>query len=128
MIGAKRARQRAVEKLKSSNNPAASPPLDATSERGYLMASYRVAPWFQPGAYYSVLFPDIHHREGRENRQYDVAGTLRFDINTHWLVKLEGHYMAGTAGLLNSLRINPPDITTADRYWAAFFVKTTAHF
>src|SRR5882724_233482 len=112
----------------SSNNPAASPPLDATSERGYLMASYRVAPWLQPGAYYSVLFPDIHHREGRENRQYDVAGTLRFDINTHWLVKLEGHYMAGTAGLLDSLRINPPDITTAERYWAAFFVKTTAHF
>ena len=29
--------------------------------------------------------------------QHDVAATLRFDINSHWLVKLEGHYMTGTA-------------------------------
>jgi hypothetical protein len=111
-----------------SNNPALSPPLDNTSERGYVMASYRVTPWLQPGAYYSGLFPDVDQREGRENRQHDVAGTLRFDLNAHWLVKLEGHYMAGTAGLLNPLRINPPDISTADRYWGAFFAKTTAHF
>jgi hypothetical protein len=111
-----------------SNNPALSPPLDNTSERGYVMASYRLTPWLQPGAYYSVLYPDVRHREGRENRQHDVAGTLRFDINPYWLVKLEGHYMAGTAGLLNPLRINPPDISTADKYWAAFFVKTSAHF
>jgi hypothetical protein len=112
----------------SSNNPVLSPPIDNTSERGYAMATYRVTPWFQPGAYYSALFPDVHHREGRENRQHDVAGTLRFDVNSHWLVKVEGHYMAGPAGLLNPLRINPPDITKADRYWAAFFAKTTAHF
>jgi hypothetical protein len=44
------------------------------------------------------------------------------------LVKLEGHYMNGTAGLNNPLRINPPDISSADRSWAAFFLKTTAHF
>lgn len=105
-----------------------SPPLEATSERGYVMASYRITPWFQPGAYYSALYPNVENREGRENRQHDVAATLRFDINPHWLVKLEAHYMAGTAGLLNPLRINPPDITAAERYWAAFFLKTTAHF
>jgi hypothetical protein len=58
----------------SSNNPLLSPPLDNTSERGYVMATYRVTPWFQPGAYYSALFPDVHQREGRENRQHDVAG------------------------------------------------------
>jgi hypothetical protein len=112
----------------SSDNPAVSPPLENTSERGYAMASYRVARWLHPGAYYSVLFPDVDQRGGRENRQHDVAATLRFDVNAHWLVKLEGHYMAGTAGLLNPLRINPPDITTADKYWGAFFVKTTGHF
>lgn len=111
-----------------SNNAMLSPPLEATSERGYVMASYRITPWFQPGAYYSALYPNVENREGRENRQHDVAATLRFDINPHWLVKLEAHYMAGTAGLLNPLRINPPDITAAERYWAAFFLKTTAHF
>lgn len=92
------------------------------------MATYRVARWFQPGAYYAVYFPDVRNREGRENRQHDVAATFRFDVNDHWLLKLEGHYMAGTAGLLNPLRVNPPDVSSADRYWGAFFAKTTAHF
>lgn len=105
-----------------------SPPIDGLSERGYAMASYRVTPWLQPGAYYSVFFPDVHDREGREHRQHDIAATLRFDVNSHWLFKLEGHYMAGTAGLLNPLRIGATDISKADRYWAAFFLKTTAHF
>jgi len=50
------------------------------------------------------------------------------DINTHWLVKLEGHYMSGTASLRNPVSINPPDITTADPRWGAFFLKTTAYF
>ena len=112
----------------ASDAPALSPPLDLTSERAYVMASYRLTPWLQPAAYYAVLFPDVDHREGREHRQHDVAATLRFDINPYWLVKVEGHYMAGTAGLLNPISINPPDITKADRYWGAFFLKTTAHF
>jgi hypothetical protein len=111
-----------------SNAPSLSGPIDRVSERAYGMVTYRVASWFQPGAYYGVYFPDIHDREGRENRQHDVAATVRFDVNDHWLVKLEGHYMAGTAGLLNPLRVNPPDITTAARYWGAFLAKTTAHF
>jgi hypothetical protein len=111
-----------------SDQPMLSPPIDGVSERAYAMASYRVTPWLQPGAYYSVFFPDVDHRAGRENRQHDLAGTLRFDINPYWLLKLEGHYMAGTAGLLNPLRVGATDISEAKRYWAAFFLKTTAHF
>jgi hypothetical protein len=111
-----------------SDNPELSSELDAWSERAYAMATYRVGPWFQPGAYYSIFFPDVQHRDGRENVQHDLAMTLRFDINDYWLVKLEGHYMQGTAGLLNPLRVNPPDISTEDPSWGAFFLKTTAHF
>lgn len=111
-----------------SDNPTLSPALDDVSERAYAMASYRVTPWIQPGAYYSLLFPNAETREGREDVQHDLAMTLRFDMNHHWLFKLEGHFMSGTAGLLNPLRVNPVDISTADRYWAAFFLKTTAHF
>jgi hypothetical protein len=112
----------------SSNNDAASPPIEKTNERAYAMATYRVASWFQPGAYYALSFPDTKKRDGRENVQHDLALTLRFDVNPHWLVKLEGHYMNGTAGLDNPLSISPPDLKTADRSWAAFFAKTTAHF
>lgn len=111
-----------------SNTPELSPPLDFVNERAYAMASYRLTPWLHPGAYYSLFYPDTDLRDGRANHQRDLALTLRFDINDHWLVKLEGHYMSGTAGLLNPLSINPPDITTADPHWGAFFLKTTAYF
>jgi hypothetical protein len=106
-----------------TSNPMIQPPLSQTSEGGYAMATYRATPWFDPGVYYSLFFPDVQKREGRADRQHDVALTLRFDLNAHWLVKLEGHYMAGTAGLAASA--SP---STADRYWGAFFVKTTGYF
>ncbi len=97
------------------------------SERGYVMASYRVTKWFTPGAYYSLLYPNAEVRTGREAQQHDIAATLRFDINPYWLVKLEGHFMAGTAGLNVGLNDNRP-LSTLAPYWGAFFIKTTAHF
>jgi hypothetical protein len=112
----------------SSDAPDLSPPIKEVSERAYVMASYQLTDWVSPGAHYSVLYPDTEQRSGRENRQHDVAVSFRFDINAHWLAKLEGHFMSGTAGLLNPLRINPPDVTQANQYWGAVFLKTTAHF
>jgi hypothetical protein len=111
-----------------SDNPAVFPgtPL-ITSERGYVMGSYRVNTWFQPGVYYSVLFPNVTDREGRASMQHDIAATARFDINDFWLVKLEGHYMMGTAGLSSSLNGNVP-LGALDRHWGVFFVKTSAYF
>jgi hypothetical protein len=103
------------------------PSTPTVSERAYGMATYRLTTWLQAGAYYSLLFPDVDHRSGRANVQHDVAATVRLDINTHWLVKLEGHYMAGTAGLNPMLNDNTPR-TALDRYWGAFFAKTTAYF
>lgn len=111
-----------------SSNTMVQGELREAAERAYGMASYRVTPWFQPAAYYSVFFPNVDNRSGRQNYQHDVAGTLRFDLNDHWLVKVEGHYMSGTAGLLGPLQINPADISIATKDWAAFFLKTTAHF
>jgi hypothetical protein len=98
-----------------------------TSERGYAMAGYRVAKWLQPGAYYSLLFPDVTQRSGRENVQHDIAATLRFDLNANWLVKLEGHYMLGTAGVTPGLNGTTP-LSALDRDWSVFLVKTTAYF
>jgi hypothetical protein len=97
------------------------------SERAYAMASYRMASWFQPGVYYSLLFPDVEKRTGRENVQHDAALTLRYDINSHWLFKLEGHYMEGTAALSPTLNDNTP-LSELSRSWGVFLVKTTAHF
>jgi hypothetical protein len=110
-----------------STNQTLFPDSSTVSERMYAMASYRVNTWFQPGAYYSLLFPDTSDRTGRANVQHDVAATLRYDINAHWLVKLEGHYMVGTAGLTSSQNANLPLGNLAED-WGVFLAKTTAYF
>lgn len=111
-----------------SDNPTLSPAIDQRSERAYAMATFRLTRWLQPGAYYSLLYPDTKDRQGRESVQHDLAATLRFDVHPHWLVKVEGHYLQGTAGLHNPLRLEPTDISTAHEHWAAFFLKATARF
>jgi len=98
-----------------------------TSERLYGMAAYRVNPWFQPAAYYSLFFPDASNRDGVAANQHDWALTLRFDINAHFLVKLEGHYMHHAAGLTGALNgVAKVDTLTDD--WLLFLLKLTAYF
>jgi hypothetical protein len=101
--------------------------LEVTGDGGYVMLNYVASPWFQSAVYYSLKFNDVDNRDGLDNQQHDVSLTLRFDINSFWLVKLEGHYMAGTAGLVNPLRFGPPPADPA-RHWGVFLVKTTAYF
>lgn len=111
-----------------SSSPMTLPDQNETaSERAYGMITYRASKWLQPGAYYSVLFPNADHRDGREHVQHDIATTLRFDINDHWLVKLEGHYMFGTAGFASALNDNVP-LTDLRKGTGVFLVKTTAYF
>jgi hypothetical protein len=103
------------------------PSSDTVSERGYLMTSYRVLPWLWPGLYYSMFFKDVDHRTGRDAYQHDVAATLRFDLTDHWLLKVEGHYMYGTAALSSALNDNQPTSTLVPN-WGLLLIKTTAYF
>jgi len=110
-----------------SSNSAILPGTLTFSDRGYALASYRVNPWLQVGGYYSLFFPNAAQRRGIEGRQHDVALTLRFDVNRYWLIKLEGHYMHGTASLSSSLNGNRP-LSALEPDWALFALKTTAQF
>jgi hypothetical protein len=110
-----------------SSNPSLVPESLTFSERAYALATYRVSTWLQTGAYYSLLFPDVQRRGAIEGRQHDLALTLRFDINPYWLVKVEGHYMHGTAGLTSTLNGNQP-LSALTPDWGLFTVKTTALF
>ncbi|MEI9938670.1 MAG: hypothetical protein WDO69_15740 [Pseudomonadota bacterium] len=121
----------------SLNSPAAALAVPRTaSERFYLMAAYHVTSWFTPGLYYSVLFQNADDRNGSEAApanagraayQHDVALTLRYDLNQFWLLKLEGHFMHGTAGLTTELNDNQP-LSSLTEDWGVFLVKTTAYF
>lgn len=110
-----------------SSLPALVPENDSTSERMYVMMAYRLLPWFQPGAYYALYFEDTADRDRRSKRQHDTALTLRFDINEHWLAKLEGHYMHGTAGLTTRLNDGVP-LSELEPNWLVLIAKTTAYF
>jgi hypothetical protein len=103
------------------------PDTHTNSDRYYAMTSYRIKPWFTPGLYYSVFFPKSGDWSNRKDYQHDVALTTRFDINEHWLVKLEGHFMRGTAALNPAENDNTP-LTVLSRDWGLFMVKTTAYF
>jgi hypothetical protein len=103
-------------------------PFDSTvSERFYVMASFRAASWFSPGMYYSYIAPRMADRSGAAGEQHDVAVTARYDINDHWLVKLEGHYMHGTADLNPALNDGTPAAELVPD-WGLFLIKTTAYF
>jgi hypothetical protein len=110
-----------------SSDPAVFPSTFTESERAYAMLNYRLGSWFSPGFYYSVLFRDVTARYGRSAQQHDVALTARFDINPHWLMKLEAHYLNGTAALSTALNDNRPLGALAND-WALFVIKTTGHF
>jgi hypothetical protein len=66
-------------------------------------------------------------RDRRSKHLHDTALTLRFDINEHWLVKLEGHYMHGTASLSAALNEGRPP-SQLEPNWFLFIAKTTAYF
>jgi hypothetical protein len=101
--------------------------IEETDTRYYGMAAYRVARWLMPGVYYGGLFHDRAGLEGRQRYQHDIAATLRFDINSFWLFKLEGHYMLGTGDVTGDLNGGTALDMLADR-WFVFLAKTTAYF
>lgn len=103
----------------------------STSERFYVMATYRAARWFSPGIYYAYLTPDVAMRDASNahfaTERHDLAVTARYDINDHWLFKLEAHYLHGTAELSPALN-GGTEITQLAPDWGLFLAKTTAYF
>ena len=104
-----------------------SPTFDRDSEKFYGLATYRLSRAFEVGGYYSVFNMDVDDMPPKYAEPYyafqrDLAATLRFDVNDHWLWKLEGHFMDGAASL-------PTEFNThADRYWGMFLLRTTVTF
>jgi hypothetical protein len=112
----------------TSDNQAVAPSRVTVSEAGYGLAAYRLSRWLQPGAYYSLAYTNRNLGAGQDDRnvQHDLAATLRFDINSFWIVKVEGHFMHGT-GLING-GDTATDVLTSPENWGLFLVKTTGYF
>jgi hypothetical protein len=115
-----------------SSVPGLLPAEDRESERFYAMASTRLSPRFEAGAYYSVAYADAHDRNGSTSKfahswdafQRDLAATLRLDLTDHWLCKVEGHFIDGAADLPHENGQN----ADPERYWGLFLIRTTVFF
>ncbi|GAK56450.1 hypothetical protein U27_03412 [Candidatus Vecturithrix granuli] len=109
----------------------------ATSQKGkegyYASLSYRVNDWIECGLYYSVYYPYKDDKDGSELEaqgrsahqawQKEWVLTSRFDINDHWIWKIEGHFINGTGQILSD---DNPEGLDENSYLLA--VKTTYHF
>lgn len=78
-----------------------------TDARGwYVLGSYRISKRLEFGAYYSRLGVDWRSTLGQtqspsgspDRHLYDKVITARFDVNSHWNLKAEGHFMDGYGG------------------------------
>jgi hypothetical protein len=110
-----------------SSMPVLSPSFDRDSEAFYVMASYQISPLLQLGGYYSVFNVDVddtpqNYAQPSDGFQRDLAATVRLDITDHWLWKLEGHFMDGTASLPVEFNTKP------DPRWGLFLLRTTVIF
>lgn len=75
-------------------------PQRAADLRGFFASiTYRLTPWFQVGTYNSRFYfvanavPGV--LAGAADHVFDQTVTARFDIERHWSLKVEGHFMDG---------------------------------
>jgi hypothetical protein len=100
----------------------------------YGSASYRFADWFELGVYYMEYYKDKNDREGigfdppYSAYQKDVSACLRFDLNPHWIFKLEGHLVDGVALCFPQDNLNAAGAFEYDKKWALFAAKMTFCF
>ncbi|MCW5803633.1 MAG: hypothetical protein KIT31_14720 [Deltaproteobacteria bacterium] len=122
-----------VYKRERSTIPVALPTRDSDGELFYGMATYQLTRCHALGAYYSVQHPDVDDRGGRDRTKFperhfafqrDLAATLRFDVNEHWLWKAEAHFIDGVA----DLTLDPLSDAKPARRWGLFLVRTTVTF
>jgi hypothetical protein len=117
-------------KRQRTSLPALLPTFEEDAEKLYAMITRRISPSFETGAYYSIHHVDAGDRGGDDPRfaepfyafQRDLSATLRYDVNDHWLWKLEAHFMEGAASLPPLANPRP------DRYWGLFLVRTTVTY
>ena len=99
----------------------------------YAQAAYRFAEWFQLSGYYSEFYSDKNDKDGKRYEMRgqpaymawtkDLALTARFDISSHWLIKLEAHHLDGTDILYATE--NP---VVDEQNWNMFLARATFHF
>ena len=90
----------------------------------YGAAAYRFNKWLEIGGYYTEFHVNESATTGSDDSQKDLALSFRFDPKPWWVLKLEGHFIRGTA----SLEDNADNPVRNDNGWFMILVKTTVSF
>jgi len=100
----------------------------------YASISWSINELFELEYYYSQFFTDRNDKKGKNITpsysayQKDHCLALRYNINSYWIVKVEGHLISGV-GLLNPSE-NPPG-SSGNRYtknWSLLALKLSYRF
>jgi hypothetical protein len=98
---------------------------DRTEQAWYVGAAYRFNKWFEAGSYYTEYYVSpVTSGVNSDESQKDLALSLRFDPKDWWVLKLEGHFIRGTA-LLQDNEANP---NRNNDGWFMLAAKTTFSF
>ena len=104
------------------------------SEGYYGSITYRFSGWFEMGGYYSVFYADRRDRTGINfdppfsAYQKDACICFRFDLDSQWTFKLEGHLMDGVALCFPQDNTTPAGDIQYDGTWALLALKMTYLF
>ncbi|HEU0265546.1 MAG TPA: hypothetical protein VFR01_07460 [Geobacterales bacterium] len=112
------------------------------SQEYYGMAAINLVEGLSLNLLYDVMYESMGDREGlkyKQQGQYDFMGWrkdhgvgFRYDVNPHWTLKAEYHYVDGCANLMAV--VNPPPTTAPNskpdlsRYWDYVAVKASFNF
>ena len=92
----------------------------------YVAASYRFNKYVETGAYYTQFRDFSTASSSPAGHQNDAALSLRLDLKSWWVFKIEGHMIEGTA-LLRDPADNPAQDQNG-KPWYMLAVKTTFSF
>ncbi|MGD9548124.1 MAG: hypothetical protein AB7V45_11360 [Candidatus Krumholzibacteriia bacterium] len=103
----------------------------------YVQTGYRFGKVVSAAATWSQYWADTEDREGKiyEARglpayyawQHDGTLSLRLDLTSHWLLKIEHHFLNGTA-MAEYLGVARELEAPSSRRWGMLAAKTTFHF
>jgi len=99
-----------AQQTSPSSSTVFGPTTDKDMRTGYVSAAYRLTKMLEVGSYYSRFYNSwsILHSDPL-NHVYDYAITARIDLRSYLDLKVEGHFMNGTA----------PGITVTRGFYAA---------
>jgi hypothetical protein len=99
--------------------------IDNTLGGYYFSLGYKIIDPLNVSAYHSEFYTDVNDRDNLPGRLIDTAVSLRYDITSNWIFKVELHKMDGLGVMYNA---DQDDLNKLEKEWYLFAGKVTYNF